>query len=154
MILKTYQKYLIKEYLSLIFKISFIFLILGFIMGILEELRFFSDIEIDYFFPIFLVFLNLPSLIYEIFPFIILISIIFLFLNLGEKGELISFKNNGLENFQLIKLFSIVSFFVGVFAIVIFYNFAALLKFNYLDIKKITLMTLNIWLQSQKTEFG
>ncbi len=136
MILKTYQKYLIKEYLSLIIKISFIFLILGFIMGILEELRFFSDIEIDYFFPIFLVFLNLPSLIYEIFPFIILLSIIFLFLNLGEKGELISFKNNGLENFELIKLFSIVSFFVGVFAIVIFYNFAALLKFNYLDIKK------------------
>ena len=41
MILKTYQKYLIKEYLSLIFKVSFIFLILGFIMGILEELRFF-----------------------------------------------------------------------------------------------------------------
>ena len=136
MILKTYQKYLIKEYLSLILKISFIFLILGFIMGILEELRFFSEIEIDYFFPIFLVFLNLPSLIYEIFPFIILLSIIFLFLNLGEKGELISFKNNGLENFELIKLFSIVSFFVGVFAIVIFYNFAALLKFNYLDIKK------------------
>ena len=89
MILKTYQKYLIKEYLSLIFKISFIFLILGFIMGILEEMRFFSDIEIDYFFPIFLVFLNLPSLIYEIFPFIILLSIMFLFLNLGEKGELV-----------------------------------------------------------------
>ena len=56
---------------------------------------------------------------------------------MGEKGELISFKNNGLENFELIKLFSIVSFFVGVFAIVIFYNFAALLKFNYLDIKKL-----------------
>ena len=60
MILKTYQKYLIKEYLSLIFKVSFIFLILGFIMGILEELRFFSDIEIDYFFPIFLSIDSIP----------------------------------------------------------------------------------------------
>ena len=47
-------------------------------MGVLEELRFFSDIEVDYYFPLFLVFLNLPSLIYEIFPFIILLSIIFL----------------------------------------------------------------------------
>ena len=36
-------------------------------MGILEELRFFSDIEVEYYFPIILVFLNLPSLIYQIF---------------------------------------------------------------------------------------
>ena len=136
MLLKTYQYYLIKEFLFFILKITFIFLILGFIMGVLEELRFFSDIEVDYYFPLFLVFLNLPSLIYEIFPFIILLSIMFLFLKLGEKGELISFKNNGLENFELLKLLSTISFIVGIFAIVVFYNFAALLKFNYLDIKK------------------
>ena len=136
MILKTYQKYLIKEFLIFILKVTFVFFILGFIIGVLEELRFFSDVETEYYFPIFLVFLNLPSLIYQIFPFIILISIIFLFLSLSEKGELISFKNNGLENFEIIKLLSVVSLLVGIFAIIIFYNFAALLKFNYLDIKK------------------
>lgn len=136
MILKTYQKYLIKEFLLFILKVTFVFFILGFIMGILEELRFFSDIETEYYFPILLVFLNLPSLIYQIFPFIILISVIFLFLNLSEKGELISFKNNGLENFEIIKLISVVSLLIGIFTIIIFYNFAALLKFNYLDIKK------------------
>ena len=136
MILKTYQKYLIKEFLFFILKVTFVFFILGFIIGVLEELRFFSDVETEYYFPIFLVFLNLPSLIYQIFPFIILISIIFLFLSLSEKGELISFKNNGLENFEIIKLLSVVSLLVGIFTIIIFYNFAALLKFNYLDIKK------------------
>ena len=136
MILKTYQKYLIKEFLFFILKVTFVFFILGFIMGILEELRFFSDIDVKYYFPIFLVLLNLPSLIYQIFPFIILISVIFLFLNLSSKGELISFKNNGLENFEIIKLLSILSFIVGLFAIIVFYNFAAILKFNYLDIKK------------------
>lgn len=136
MMLKTYQKYLIKEFLFFILKVSFVFLVLGFIMGILEELKFFSNIETGYYFPVFLVLLNLPSLIYQIFPFIILISIIFLFLSLADKGELISFKNNGLHNFQIIKLISIVSFLVGIFTVVIFYNFAAMLKFNYLDIKK------------------
>ena len=115
MILKTYQKYLIKEFLFFILKVTFVFFILGFIMGILEELRFFSDIEVEYYFPIILVFLNLPSLIYQIFPFIILISIIFLFLNLAEKGELTSFKNHGLENFQIIRLISLVTFFIGLF---------------------------------------
>ncbi len=136
MILKTYQKYLIKEFLFFVLKVTFVFFVLGFIMGILEELRFFSNIETEYYFPIFLVFLNLPSLIYQIFPFIILISIIFLFLRLSEKGELISFKNNGLENHHIIYLLSSVSFFIGIFAIIFFYNFSAMMKFNYLDIKK------------------
>ena len=136
MILKTYQKYLIKEFLSFVLKVTFVFFVLGFIMGVLEELRFFSNIETEYYFPLFLVLLNVPSLIYQIFPFIILISIIFLFLSLSDKGELISFKNNGLENFQLISLLSIVSFLIGLFAIVIFYNFAAMMKLNYLDLKK------------------
>ena len=63
MILKTYQKYLIKEFLFFILKVTFIFFILGFIMGILEELRFFSDIEVEYYFPIILVFLNLPGVV-------------------------------------------------------------------------------------------
>ena len=136
MILKTYQKYLIKEFLFFILKVTFVFFILGFIMGILEELKFFSDIDVEFYFPFLLVFLNIPALIYQIFPFIILISVIFLFQNLVEKGELISFKNHGLENFEIVKLLSIVSFTIGILVIVIFYNFAAILKFNYLDIKK------------------
>ena len=136
MFLKTYQKYLIKEFLFFILKVTFIFFILGFIMGILEELKFFSDIDVEFYFPIFLVFLNIPALIYQIFPFIILISVIFLFQNLNEKGELISFKNNGLENYEIVKLLSLASFFIGILIVVIFYNFAAILKFNYLDIKK------------------
>ena len=103
---------------------------------ILEELKFFSDIDTEFYFPFLLVFLNIPALIYQIFPFIILISIIFLFQSLNEKGELISFKNNGLENYEIVKLLSLVSFFIGILIIVIFYNFAAILKFNYLDIKK------------------
>ncbi len=136
MIFKTYQKYLIKEFLILTLKVSFVFFVLGFIMGALEELRFFSEIETNFYFPLFLVFLNLPSLIYQIFPFIILISVIFLFQNLSEKGELNSFKSNGLENFKIVKLLALLSLSIGIFVVVIFYNFAAILKFNYLDIKK------------------
>ncbi len=136
MILKTYQKYLIKEFLFFVLKVTFVFFVLGFIMGILEELKFFSNIDVEFYFPFLLVLLNIPSLIYQIFPFIILISVIFLFQSLAERGELISFKNNGLENFEIVKLLSLVSFFIGILIVVVFYNFAAILKFNYLDIKK------------------
>ena len=49
---------------------------------------------------------------------------------------MISFKNNGLQNFEILKLLSTVSFLIGIFIVVIFYNFAAILKFHYLDLKK------------------
>ena len=134
--MKIYQKYIIKEFIFLALKISFVFCILGFVMGILEELNFFSEFDVKYYFPIFLVLLNLPSIIYEIFPFIFLISSQLIFLNLLERGELNTFKNHGLTNFKLIKLIALISFLSGLFIITLFYNFSASLQFKYLDIKK------------------
>ena len=136
MIIKIYQKYLIKELLYKILQVSFIFFILGFIMGILEELSFFSDFNVNFYYPFFLVFLNVPSLIYELFPFIILISVQLLMIKIIDNGELITFKNNGLSNFNIIKIISSSSFIVGLLVIFIFYNISAVLKFKYLDIKK------------------
>lgn len=134
--MKVYQKYLIKEFVYIAIKVSFVFCVLGFVMSVLEELNFFSEFDVKYYFPIFLVFLNLPSIIYEIFPFIFLISSQLIFLNLIERGELNTFKNHGLTNFKLIKLIATVSFLSGLLIITIFYNFSASLQFKYLDIKK------------------
>tara|TARA_Y100000992_G_scaffold258561_1_gene192774 strand:+ start:1123 stop:2205 length:1083 start_codon:yes stop_codon:yes gene_type:complete len=134
--IKVYQKYLIKEFLEILLKITFIFFVLGFIMGILEELNFFSEYEVEYYFPIFLVFLNIPSLLYKIFPFIFLLSSQFLFIKLLDQGELNVFKNNGLNNTSLLKIISFVAFSSSLLIILIFYNFSAALKFKYLDIKK------------------
>ena len=136
MVLKIYQKYIIKEFLLIVCKITFIFLILGLIMGLLEEINFFSDFDVEYFFPIYLVLLNVPSLIYEIFPFIFLLSSQFLFLKLIESGELNTFKSNGLDNLKILKLTTSLSLVVGIFIVIIFYNLSAIMKFEYLDIKK------------------
>ena len=136
MVLKIYQKYIIKEFTLIICKITFIFLILGLIMGLLEEINFFSDFDVEYFFPIYLVLLNVPSLIYEIFPFIFLLSSQFFFLKLLESGELNTFKNNGLDNLKILKLITSLSLVIGIFIVVIFYNLSAIMKSEYLDIKK------------------
>ncbi len=136
MVLKIYQKYLIKEFTMITCKITFIFLILGLIMGLLEELNFFTDFDVKYFYPIYLVLLNVPSLIYEIFPFIFLLSSQFLFLKLLDNGELNTFKNSGLDNLKILKLITLISFIIGLFIVIIFYNLSAIMKFEYLDIKK------------------
>ena len=134
--MKVYQKYLIKQFIYTALKVSFVFCVLGFVMGVLEELNFFSEFDVEIYFPIFLVLLNLPSIVYEIFPFIFLISSQLIFLNLIENGELNTFKNHGLSNFKLIKLIAILSFLSGVFIVTLYYNFSASLQFKYLDIKK------------------
>ena len=107
-------------------------------MGLLEEINFFSDFDVEYFFPIYLVLLNVPSLIYEIFPFIFLLSSQFFFLKLLESGELNTFKSNGLDNLKILKLITSLSLIIGIFIIIIFYNLSAIMKFKYLDIKKNT----------------
>ena len=72
--IKIYQKYLIKNFVNIFFKIIFVFIIIGIIMGILEEINFFSEFQVSYYLPIILVLLNIPSLIFEIFPFIFLLT--------------------------------------------------------------------------------
>ena len=144
MVLKIYQKYLIKEFILIVCKITFVFLILGLIMGLLEEINFFSEFDVKYFYPIYLVLLNVPSLIYEIFPFIFLLSSQLLFLKLLDSGELNTFKSNGLDNIKILKLITLLSLIIGLFIVIIFYNFSAIMKFNYLDIKKILQKIINI----------
>ena len=134
--LKIYKKYLIKKYLSYLLQICMIFFILSIIMGLVEELKFFADIEAEYYLPYLLIVFNIPNLIYEIFPFCILLAIIWFFLSLKNNNELSTFKYNGLNNSKLLILLTSVTLFIGFLMIVIFYNFSAILKKNYLDIKK------------------
>ena len=49
MVFKIYQKYLIKEFTFIVCKITFIFLILGLIMGLLEEINFFQILMLNIF---------------------------------------------------------------------------------------------------------
>ena len=93
--LKTYQKYIINNFLATFGKIFFIFLSLAFVLTIFEEISFFKDIEISFFVPFFLTLLNVPSVLYEIFPFIFLISTQFFFIKLADRHELMAFKNFG-----------------------------------------------------------
>jgi lipopolysaccharide export system permease protein len=133
--IKTYQKYIIKNYLKSVFSITGIFFCLVLVLNIFEEINYFKDIEITFLFPLFLNFLNAPSILYNIFPFIFLISSQFFLLNLIEKNELIVLKNFGIDNFKLIKILTTSSFVLGLLVIIIFYNLSSNLKYIYLDLK-------------------
>ena len=135
MIIKTYQRYLIKSLLKNIFLISCIFLILAFLLNIIEEIRFFKNLDLGISYSFLLTFLNVPSIVYEIFPFIFLISTQMFFVNLFEKEELIVLKKHGLDNLVLIKILITTSLVCGILIVSVFYTFSAQMKHSYLSFK-------------------
>jgi lipopolysaccharide export system permease protein len=132
---KIYQKYLINNFLLKFLNISIIFLSLTIILGILEEISFFKDMKVSFLYPYFLTLLNTPMTLFEIFPFIFLLTTQFLFYDLFKRDELNLLKKNGLSNLKIIKILFFLSIVIGIFNIAIYYNLASKMKFQYSIIK-------------------
>ena len=133
--MKVYIRFLIKLFNISFFKIFSIFFIIILITNILEQIEYFKNINIDFLYIIFLSFLNTPSIVFEILPFIFLIGTQVFFIRLIDSKELEIFKYTGLNNFIIIKIISIYTFIVGLIFIIFFYNAAAIFKKSYLLIK-------------------
>jgi len=133
--MKVYISYLVKNFLSSIIFVSLILISLIFILNILGEIEFFKNIPVKQYYPIFLAAINSPSLIFEMFPFIFLISTQIFFLNLFNNNQIQIFKYSGLKNTQIIKIITITAFFLGFLIIIFFYNFSSNLKNYYLELK-------------------
>jgi len=86
--IKLYQIYLIKLFLKKILYITGIFFSLVLILSVLDEINYFKDHNVNTFFPFLMTILNAPSALFEIFPFIFLISTQFFFIELIDKKEL------------------------------------------------------------------
>ena len=104
-------------------------------MSVFEELSFFSEIDVKFYFPLVLALMNSFSVLYLIFPFIFLIGAQFFFIKILDSSELNAFKNFGLSNNKILTVIALTSFFCGIIIISIFYNVSAILKFKYLDLK-------------------
>jgi len=133
--MKIYIKFLINLFNISFFKVFSIFFIVILLTNILEQINFFKNIDISFFYLVFLSFLNSPSILFEILPFIFLLSTQVFFIYLIDKKELEIFKYSGLNNFMIIKIISLYTFIAGLVLIVIFYNTSAILKNSYLLIK-------------------
>ena len=133
--MKVYIKFLINLFNSSILKVFFTFFIIILITNILEQIDFFENDNISFYFLVFLSFLNTPSIVFEILPFIFLLSTQIFFIYLIDKKELEVFKYTGLTNLKIIKIIGLYSFVMGLILIIFFYNISAVMKNSYLLIK-------------------
>ena len=133
--MKTYIKFLLSIFFNSFWKIFFLFFGIILITGIVEEIEFFRNIDEHFSYPILLSLLNTPAVIFEILPFIFLISTQLFFIKLIDSHELEIFKYSGLTNIGIIKIISSFTFILGVLLIIFYYNFSSLLQGKYLKIK-------------------
>jgi len=133
--MKTHTKFIVNGFLKSFFNVFFVMISLVFILNILKEIEFFSSKEVNSLYPIYLSLMSSPSIIFEMFPFIFLISTQFFFLKLFDNDEINIFKYSGLKNIKLINILSLVSFFIGILAITVFYSFSSNLQQYYLQVK-------------------
>ena len=135
MIIKKYQRYLITTYFNHFIIISILFLCLAFILNLFEELKFFDDHETASYYPFLLALLNIPSVLFELFPFIFLITTKFFYIYLNDKNEFEILKNNGINNIKILSILSILSISIGIIILIVYYTFSSNLKSHYYNIK-------------------
>ena len=135
MIVKKYQKYLISTYCYQFILISVIFLSLGFILNFFEELKFFDDHDVDVYYPLILALLNTPSILFELFPFIFLITTKFFYIYLNDRSEIEILKNNGVNYTKILSILSLLAFSIGVIILLVYYTFSSNLKSHYFNLK-------------------
>ena len=129
------NKYLVKEFLKVIFNMSVSFFCLGFIINLFEEINFFKDYDVGINIPISLSLLFVPSLLYNMFPFVVLLSGIWFFLKIKKTDEIIAMKVSGMSNFSVIIVPGILSIILGIFFITSINPLTSLLVKKYETIK-------------------
>lgn len=133
--MKIYIKFLVNNFVKSLVFVTGIMLCLVFILNLLTELEFFKDKNIEIVLPLILSFLNSPSMIFDMFPFIFLISTQLFFIKLFQNNEIEIFKYSGLKNINILAIISVTSLVLSILITIFFYQFSSNLKNFYLEIK-------------------
>ena len=133
--MKTYIKFLIYIFVKSFFFVSLVLLSLIFILNLLTELEFFKNIQVSTYYPMYIALLNTPSLLFEMFPFVFLLTTQVFFVNLLNNNQIQIFKYSGLKNSKIMIILSMISFSIGIILIMFFYNLSSNLKNIYLEEK-------------------
>ena len=133
--MRVYIRFIISNFIKSLLFVSAIFFSLVLILNILTELDFFKGINVNTYLPIYASFLNSPTLLFEMFPFVFLITTQVFFINLFNENQIQVFKYSGLKNSNILGIISLTSFFTGILIVLLFYGLSSNLKNIYLEIK-------------------
>ena len=105
--------YLLKNFLKTFLIVALVIYCFGIILSLFEEIDFFKNIDINFFIPLMLTSLLVPSLIIKLLPFIIFISSMWFMLKIRNNKDLLALKVYGYSNIKIFLILGIVSFILG-----------------------------------------
>jgi len=108
------NKYLVFGFFKTLINAILIFVALGVILNLFEEIEFFKNLNSSLSLPIILSFSFVPTLIIELLPFIIFLTSMWYFLYLKSNRDLLSIKTFGYSNLKISLLLSLAAFIFGV----------------------------------------
>ena len=108
------NKYIGKEFFKVILNTFLIIFCLGFIMNVFEEINFFKDFNVGIVVPLTLSLIIVPSFLYNMFPFIVLLSGIWFFLKIKKSDEVTAMKVSGMSNFSIMLVPCLLSITIGI----------------------------------------
>ena len=115
---KIINKYLIAGFFKVIINVLLIFICLGIVLNLFEEIDFFKSQDLTLTMPIFLTILYIPNLIIKLLPFIIFISAMWFLISLNSNKDLLSLKIFGYSNLKIILILSSSAFMFGFFVLI------------------------------------
>ena len=156
--MKVYTKFIVTSFLKSFLYVSIVFFSLVLILNTLTEVEFFQDIDVKAYFPIYISFLNSPALLFEMFPFIFLVSTQAFFIKMFSDNQIQIFKYSGLRNSKILGIICFTSLIMGTLIILLFYSLSSNLKNIYLaeknrytiDDKYLAVVTKNgLWIKDE-----
>ena len=124
--LKSINRYIIKEYIKSLFVVIAVMLSIILLINLLDEFNFFKSKK-DLKFIFFLIFtiLKIPNVLINLFPFIVLFGGIVFYLKIYNHNEVISLRTMGYSNIQIILIPALTSFVVGYLIIFLIVPFSS-----------------------------
>jgi lipopolysaccharide export system permease protein len=133
--LSILKRYIFADFLKITFNVFLVFFSLGIILNLFEEINFFKDYDVGVMLPLIICFLKVPNLIFNLFPFIVLISSVWLFLKMIRTDELTAMRVAGTSNADIILMPSILAFIMGIIFVVGLNPVTSTLTQKYFSIK-------------------
>lgn len=111
---KIINQYLMLGFLKIIFNVILIFLCLGIVLNLFEEIEFFKDLDKNIILPFILTLMYVPNLLIHLLPFIIFFAAMWYLVSIKSNADLISLKTFGYSNLKVIAILSFTSLIFGV----------------------------------------
>ncbi len=114
---KVFNKFLIFGFLKTVFNVTLVFIGLGIILNLFEEIEFFKNLDVSYNLPFLMTMMFIPNLLIKFMPFVIFLAAMWYFVSIKSNKNLLTLKVFGFSNLKIILTLALTALTFGIIII-------------------------------------